>query len=210
MNGDYPLDAQQIRPGRWLYGVAALLFVAGWVLFAVILWTSLSGINEGMQQVVVPGSAELNLDKAGSYTIFHEHESAVGNRIYSTSRGVPGLESSLRSKATGAPVELTRSFSNTKYSMGGRSGTSYLSFRIEQPGVYILSAEYPHGVEGDETVLAVGQGIGLRIVAGVLGSLAVVFGCIGLSVAIAAYTGVKRYRAGEALRRQSLDAERQV
>jgi hypothetical protein len=30
--------------------------------------------------------------------------------------------------------------------------------------------------------------------------MAVVFGCIGLSVAIAVYTGVKRYRAGERAR----------
>jgi hypothetical protein len=201
MNGDSALAEQAIRPGRWLYGVAALLFVAGWVLFALILWKSLSGIYEGMPQVVVPGSGEVTLAKPGNYTIFHEHESVVGQRLYSASRGVPGLECSLRSKATGAPVELKRSFSNTTYSMGGRSGVSFLDFTVDQPGVYILSAEYPQGTDGDETVLAVGQGIGLRIVAGVLGSLAAVFGCLGLAVAIGVYAGVKRYRAGEARRR---------
>jgi hypothetical protein len=46
--------------------------------------------------------------------------------------------------------------------------------------------------------------VGLRIVAGILGSMAVVFGCIGLAVAIAVYTGVKRYRAGEAMKKQAL------
>jgi hypothetical protein len=201
MNGNVPLVERKIRPGRWLYGVAAVFFIAGWVLFALILWKGLSGMNEGMKQVVVPGSGEITLAKPGSYTIFHEHESAVGHRIYSTRRGVPGLECTLRSKATGEPVELKRSFSNTKYSMGGRSGISYLTFTIEQPGVYILSAEYPQGVEGDETVLAVGQAIGLRIVASVLGSLAAVFGCVGIAAAIAVYTGVQRYRAAQGHRR---------
>ena len=200
MNGDYPLVAQEIRPGKWLYGLAAVIFVAGWALFAVILWKSLSGIGEGMQQVVVPGSAELTLAKPGSYTIFHEYESVVGSRIYSASRGVPGLECSLRSKATGASVEISPSHSNSTYSMARRSGVSVLDFRIDQPGIYILTAGYPSGQEGAETVLAVGQGIGLRIVGGILGSMAVVFGCIGLSVAIAVYTGVKRYRAGERAR----------
>ena len=191
------MNGQEIRPGRWLYGLAAVIIVAGWALFVVILWKSLSGLDEGLQQVVVPGTAQLNLAKPGSYTIFHEYESVVGNRIYSSSRGVPGLECTLRSKATGAPVELSGSHSNSTYSLPSRSGVSLLDFRIEHPGIYVLSASYPAGQEGGEVVLAVGQGFGLRIVTGILGSLAVVFGCIGLSVAIAVYTGVKRYKAGQ-------------
>jgi hypothetical protein len=196
------MSAQEIRPGRWLYGLAALIFVAGWALFVVILWKSLSGIGEGLHQVVVPGTVELNLAKPGSYTIFHEYESVVGNRIYSSSRGVPGLECTLRSKATGARVELSRSLSNSTYSMPSRSGVSLLDFRIEHPGIYVLSASYPEGQEGGEVVLAVGQGFGLRMVTGILGSLAVVFGCIGLSIALAAYTGVKRYQAGKRIQVQ--------
>jgi hypothetical protein len=204
MNDDSPLVGQNVRPGKWLYGLAAVIFIAGWALFAVILWKSLSGMDEGLQQIVVPGTTELNLAKPGSYSIFHEYESVVGSRIYSSHENVSGLECSLRSKATGAPVKLSRSTASTRYSYGGRSGVSYLDFRIEQPGVYELSAEYPEGVEGPQIVLAVGQGVGLRIVAGVLGSMAVVFGCIGLAVAIAVYTGVKRYRAGEAMKKQAL------
>ncbi|MBI4165635.1 MAG: hypothetical protein HY508_07880 [Acidobacteria bacterium] len=200
MNGDYPLVAQEIRPGRWLYGLAAVIFVAGWAMFAIVLWKSLSGLDEGLQQVVVPGTAELNLAKPGSYTIFHEHESVVGSRIYSGSETVSGLECSLRSKATGAAVKLSRSTANTHYSTGGRSGVSFLEFRIEQPGVYELSAEYPEGKEGPEIVLAVGQGVGLRIVTGILGSLAIVFGCIGVAIALVVYTGVMRYRAGQRIR----------
>ncbi len=205
MNGDLPLVEQKIRPGRWLYVVAGVFFVAGWAFFVVILWTSISGIGEGLKQVVVPGEAELTLDKPGSYTIFHEYESVVGHRIYSSNRGVPGLECSLRSKATGAEIEVLRSSSNTTYSMGGRSGTAYLTFHIVQPGVYVLSAQYPEGREGDQTVLAVGHGVGTRIVGGVLGSMAVLFGCLLLSIGIGVYTGVQRYRTGEALRKSGLD-----
>jgi hypothetical protein len=182
-----------------------VLFVTGWALFVVILWSSIRGMGEGLKQVVVPGESELTLNKPGSYTIFHEYESVVGTRIYSSSRGVPGLECSLRSKATGAQVELLRSSSNTTYSMGGRSGTAYLTFHIEQPGVYVLSAQYPECREGDETVLAVGHGVGTRIVGGVLGSMAALGVCILLAVGIGVYTGVMRYRTGETLRKAGLD-----
>ncbi len=189
------MNEQAIRPGRWLYGLAAVIFLSGWGLFGVILWKSLSGIGERLQQVVVPGTAEVSLPKPGKYTIFHEYQSVVGSRIYSMAQDIPGLECSLQNKATGAPVELSRSVSSSSYSVGGRSGVSFMDFHIGQPGTYLLSAAYPEGVSGPETVLAVGQGVGLRIVAGVLGSLAAVFGCIGLAVAIAVYTGVKRYKA---------------
>ena len=194
------MNGQESPPGRWWYGLAAVIFVAGWVIFGVVLWKSLSGIGEELQQAVVPGRVELNLAKPGKYTIFHEYESVVSSRIYSMSQDVSGLQCSLENKTTGAPVKLSRSFANTRYSLGGRSGVSFLDFRIEQPGTYVLSAAYAEGEEGPEVVLAVGQGMGLRIVTGVLGSLAAVFGCIGLSVAIAVYVGVKRYRAGERAR----------
>ena len=118
------MNGQEIRPGRWLYGLAAVIFVAGWALFAVVLWKSLSGIGEGLQQVVVPGTAELNLPKPGKYTIFHEYKSVVSNRIYSMSQDISGLECSLRFKATGAPIKLSTSLTNSTYSVGGRSGAS--------------------------------------------------------------------------------------
>jgi hypothetical protein len=189
------MNEQDLRPGRWLYGLAAVIFVAGWVLFAVFLWKNLSTIGKGFQQVVVPGKTDITLAKPGKYTIFHEYRSVVGTRVFSGERYVSGLECRLASKATGEEVRLSRSLTSATYNSGGRSGVSMLDFRIETPGVYEFWAGYEDTGEGPQVVLAIGQGFGLRIVTTVLGSLAIVFGCIGLAVFIAVYTAVKRHNA---------------
>ena len=203
MNDQPPLVEQEIRPGRWLYGVAGAFFVAGWVLFGVVIWRSLSSIREGLQRVVVPGKVELMLPKPGMYTIFHEYKSFIAGRTYATSRDVSGLECSLENKASGAPVKLSLPFAYSHYSMGGRSGVSYLDFHIDRPGIYVLSAKYAPGEERREVVLAVGQEFGVRMAVTVASTLSVLFACNGISVIIAVYTVVKRHRAGEALKRHA-------
>lgn len=189
------MNDEEIRPSRFYYGLAGVVFVGGFVLFGVFLWRNLSGLEEGLQQVVVPGKADLNLATPGGYTIFHEHESVVGNRVYSTRESVSGLECALVRKGTGEPVKLSRSTVDSNYSVGGRSGTSLLDFRIDQPGIYELSANYAEGEEGPEVVLAVGQGFGLKIVTTVFGGLGIVFGSIGIAVAIALITLLRRSKA---------------
>lgn len=191
----------EIRPSRWYYALAVLVFVGGFVAFGLFLWKNLSGMAEGFQQVVVPGKAELSLTKPGKYTIFYEHESVVGNKVYSTGESVSGLECSVVSKATGAEVRLSRSTMHSTYSMGGRSGTSLLDFQIDQLGTYELSAQYSAGQAGPEIVLAVGQGFGMEIVTTVFGGLAIVFGSMGAAVAIALYTLLKRQKAKKRLAR---------
>ncbi len=189
------MNGQEIRPGRWMYGLAAVIFISGWVLFAVFLWKNLSGIGEGLQQVVVPAKTDITLAKPGKYTIFHEYRSVVGSKVFSSDRTVSGLQCSLASKATGVEVPLSRSLVTGTYDIGGRSGVSMLEFQIDEPGVYEFWAGYEGTGEGPRVVLAIGQGFGLRIATTVLGSLGIVFGCIGLAVAIAVYTAVKRHNA---------------
>jgi len=185
----------EIRPSRWYYALAVLVFVGGFVALGLFLWKNLSGVTEGLQQVVVPGKVDLALAKPGKYTVFYEHESVVGNKIYSTGESVSGLECSLISARTGAAVRLSRSTVHSTYSMDGRSGTSFLDFSIDEPGTYELSAQYEEGREGPEVVLAVGQGFALKIVTAVFGGLAIVFGSMGVAVAIALVTLIKRSRA---------------
>lgn len=183
------------RPGRWYYGLAAAVFVGGFVFFGVFLWKNLSRIGESLTQVVVPGKSQLTLSKPGKYSIFYEHRSVVGNKIYSTGEDISGLECSLVSMRTGSEIALTPSTVNSTYSLGGRSGVSFLDFQIESPGAYELSAKYSDGREGPEVVLAVGQGFAGEIVATVFGGLGIVFGSIGLAVAIMVITLIKRDKA---------------
>jgi hypothetical protein len=190
----------KIKPGRWVYALAGLIFVSGWVGFAAILFTNLSGIGKKLQQVVVPGKSAITLHEAGSYTIFHEYRSVVGGKVYSTEKELPGLECELVSKSTGARVPLTPATTNGTYEMGGRAGVSIFDFSIHDPGEYELSATYSAGQQGPEAVLAVGQDFTLGIITTVFGSLAVVFGCILISIALAITALIMRSNAKKRLK----------
>jgi hypothetical protein len=189
------MNGQETGPSRLYYGLAALVFVAGWVLFALVLFKNLSGLSSKLQQVVVPGKAELNLAQAGTYTIYYEYESVVGSKVYATGRSLSGLDCAVTAKVTGANVPVSSTTVNSHYSLGGRSGYSVFDFKIGRPGIYEIAAQYPEGQEGPEVVLAVGQGLTMGVLTTVFGGLAIVFGSIGLAVAIAVYTAVKRHKA---------------
>ncbi len=192
---------EEIRPSRWYYGLAGLVFVAGWVLFALFLFKNLSGLSDKLQQVVVPGNVELTLSQPGKYTIYYEYRSVVGTRIFSTAESLPGLECHLLSKATGSSMPLSPVTASSSYTVGGRSGVAVLDFAIDRAGVYELSAGYPEGREGPEVVLAIGQGFAARIVIAVFGGLAIVFGSMAAAVVIAVITLIKRTKAKRELSR---------
>ncbi|HET7840478.1 MAG TPA: hypothetical protein VFM21_02675 [Terriglobia bacterium] len=186
-------------PSRAYYGVAGAVLVGGVGLFVALLWRGISSVPSKVQQVVAPGRAELTLSKPGDYTIFYEYQSVLGNRVYSTGQNVPGLECTLVSKSAQEPVPLSRATVNSNYSFGGRSGKSVFDFHINQPGVYELTASYPVGEQGEEVVLAVGQGVVTGILSTVFGALAIMFGTIGLTIAIILITAVKRHNAAKRL-----------
>jgi hypothetical protein len=178
-------------PSRKGYVFAAAVLAAGVVGFALVLFLGLSGLS--MQRVVVPGSAELTMEEAGRYTIYHESRSVVDGRVYDVT-DVSGLTVEIVSAETGESVPLDSPGANTTYELRGRSGRGVLTFEVDRPGAYRLSAEYPAG-GGPETVLAVGKGIGTRIAMTVFGAIAIGIGSFLLAVAIGVVTFVRRRRA---------------
>ena len=186
------MDESRFTPSRGYYVLAGLVFVAGWVLFAWFLFKSLSGMGAKLQQVVAPGETELTLREPGSYTIFYEYHSVIGDKVYSTEESLSGLACVLVSKAKNSEIALLPSSMNSTYEFGGRSGRSIFDFKIGQPGVYALSAGYPQGQQGPEVVLAVGKDFTTGLFATILGALALVFGSMGIAVAITLVTLLKR------------------
>jgi hypothetical protein len=186
------MDESRFTPSRGYYVLAGLVFVAGWVLFAWFLFKSLSGMGAKLQQVVVPGEKELTLREPGNYTIFYEYHSVIGDKVYSTEESLSGLACVLVSKAKNSEIALLPSSMNSTYEFGGRSGRSIFDFKIGQPGVYALSAGYPQGQQGPEVVLAVGKDFTTGLFATILGALALVFGSMGIAVAITLVTLLKR------------------
>jgi len=193
------MNDQEIHPSRGYYALAGLVFIAGIGLFAGLLYKNLSGLGAELQQVVVPGKTDLALAKVGTYTIFYESRSVVGNKVYDTEKSLSGLECTLVSKQTGSPVPLSRTSMNSTYTFGGREGTSLLDFQISQPGTYELAAGYGPGREGPEVVLAIGQDFTTRMFVTIFGSLAALFGSFGIALAIFLVTLVKRSKAKKLL-----------
>ena len=178
-----------IRPSRWYYALAVLIFVTGVCLFVLILFQFLPEFV--VVRVVVPGQSDIELSKAGTYTIFHEYRSLVDGKFYNTTRGLSGLRCRVTSSAMGTAIPLSEPSMTSSYAFGSRAGVSVLKFSIEQPGIYKLSAEYPPGQAGPEGVLTVGQGLAK----GIGTALVVFFGSMTGGIIVAVVTSVKRRKA---------------
>ena len=180
-------------PSRWLYLLAAILFIGGWVAAGTIVIKAVSGdLGKGLIQVVVPGEEKLEFDQAGTYTIFHEYESVYKNQVFSISNSsnISGLEITVKSEATGEQLSLRPSTSSS-YSLGSRLGRSLYKFDVDTPGTYVLSGKYPDS-DGPKVVLAVSHGFLRKMFGTVFGAIAYVLAGTLLGVGLAIYTFLKR------------------
>jgi hypothetical protein len=193
------MGEENIKPGRWYYALAALVFVTGCILFGLFLGSKLRGLSSSLRQIVVPGVTEITLTEPGNYMIFYERRSIVDGHVYATGEHLSGLECQLVSRATGSGVALSAPGMSTSYSIGGRAGRSIFEFYIDRPGVYILSARYTGGLTQPQVVLAVGHEFGKRVLAITVGSVIVMFALIGIALAIVIATAIKRDKAKKEL-----------
>ncbi|MCW5748324.1 MAG: hypothetical protein KIT36_19205 [Alphaproteobacteria bacterium] len=167
-------------PSRGWYVVAAVVLVAAVVAAVWLAVARVGGMQGGLTQIVVPGSADLELTRPGTYTIFHERTSQVDGRIFSSS-DISGLRVAVRSVANGRAIAVRRPTGSTSYNFSGRSGQSVLAFDIDAPGTYRLTAGYDDGRTRPQAVLAVGTGF----VSGLLATIALSFGIALAGVAVA-------------------------
>ena len=182
-----PIETHQTVPSRWHYLVAAAFGVAGLSAFIIVLVTQVLG-NLPDIQIVVPGTHEIHLKEPGTYTVFYEHRSEVDGRTFSTGENLPGMTVSIRPKAGFSRIEVSTPFGSSEYSFGGRAGVSVLEFTVENPGTYIVSADYD-GSNGPDVVLAIGQ---LNILASLGIGLGSLFGGVIIGAVIAIRALIKR------------------
>ena len=171
-------------PGQVWYAVAALPLLCGFAAMGMVVFTQVSTLDDGLEQIVVPGARELSLEP-GQHTVFLEYRSVVDGRVYAVDQ-VPGLAVHVEA-ADGAPVAVSAPRASTTYTLGGRQGAAINVFRIEQAGAYRISADYD-GQEGPQTVIAVGQGFMGQLFATVLLALGAAFS--GMILTAAAVIGV--------------------
>lgn len=138
-----------------------------------------------MPRVVVPGEQAVALG-SGDFIVFGESDSIVGGTAYHAERF------SVRCNLTGAdgaPIELHSTAASTHYTIGSYAGSSMFTFTLPSTQRVTLACKTDQDVRA---VLAIGRGIGVRIVIGVValvsGILATVF------ATIVVYRRRKRYR----------------
>lgn len=182
----------QKRTSIWhcLWGLPFLLIGVG--LFVHTLFHELGHLTDSLTQVVVPGRAELSLQRRRSYTVFLEEQSVVGGKIYSTTQSIAGLECRVRSLQNGSTIPIGKSTMNTSYSVDGRDGHAVLEFLIKEDGKYEFACDYGENTKEPEVVVAVGSGISETIFRTVLEALGEFFGGIGASLIVVIVVLVKR------------------
>jgi len=187
-----------IRPGRWLYVLAGVVFLTGIVAFGAFLFAFLSSIGEGYVRVGVPGASEFSLTEPGTYVIHHEHKSVLDGKIYSTVKGegLNGLKLELVTLPDERPVDLRQSSMSSTYSFGSYEGTSLMEFTAAGPGRYRIKAEL-EGVAGatPRGVLSIAKEAVKDIILSVFGSIAILFGSSFTALAILLVTFFKRQKA---------------
>ncbi len=177
--------------------------MVGAAAFVYLLVTGIGGLGDGLQQMLAPGKAEIALEKPGTYTIFHEHESVFEGRYYSSPGVVSGLSIGIVSSVCGEPATVRAASTNATYSLAGRAGVSILEFEIAEPGRYRISAAYADGRSAPKVVLAIGHDFMGKLMVTIFGGIGIMFASLGGAGAIIAITYIKRDRAMSAPKKQA-------
>lgn len=188
--------------GRAGYVLAAICLLAGVGLAGWFVWSGIGELQAALTRFVVPGNIELTLDEPGTYTIFHESESVVDGKLYTTP-SIGGLRITVIGDDGKTVAVATPNFS-AHYAVGGHSGDAVLVFSIAAPGRYRLSATYPSGQAEPKTVLAVGRGYVGVLLRMIFGALASAFIGFAVALALALTTYFRRRRLRQAPGRNAL------
>lgn len=181
-----------IKPRKYWYVISVLIFIIGISAFVLWLVKGLSGITNGNQQFVVPGRSEIFLSEPGKYEIFYEYRSVINGKVYLTEKTLLGLQCTLKDKATDQFISMENPSISSNYSLGGRAGISVLEFTVKKAGIYVLSAQYSSGKEGQEAVLAIGKSVGEKIFSVIIVGIAILILTMALSIVIFVVTFLMR------------------
>jgi hypothetical protein len=184
------------------YVLAAICLLTGVGIAGWFVWTGIGALQAAMTRCVVPGNIDLTLDDPGTYTIFHETESVVDGKLYTTP-SIGGLRITVVG-ADGKMIAVSTPNFSAHYAVGGHTGDAVLVFSIAAQGRYRLSATYPSGQAEPKTVLAVGRGFVGALLRMIFGALAAAFVGFAAALTLALTTYFRRRRLMHALARNPL------
>jgi len=182
-----------MRKGCGFLGAGCLTLVVGAGAMGGVIYSKVSGITDAIQQVPGPGTQEITLTEVGSYTIFYEHQSEYGGKVYDTRPYLDRAVFTLRPKEGGSEVPVRSAKASGTYSLGSRQGKSVAEFTIDRPGTYLFTSE----VSGaDEVIFGVGHGFLGEVMGAILIPLVIGFGSFFTAIVLLIVGLVKFIRAG--------------
>jgi hypothetical protein len=120
---------------------------------------------EGFQRVPIPGQAEVSFDEPGGYTLYYEGLGASDEQAT-----IPSFNVSLVPVGGGQEVSIRDYGGSATYDFAGHSGRALGTFRIEEPGRFLLQTDgEPRGPEAN---VAVGPSVGPAILRAVVLTIA--------------------------------------
>jgi uncharacterized membrane protein len=140
---------------KWSYLIPVVIWIVGLVSCLAILISQLDDFGRSLVRFVAPGEMVIQCVE-GTYTVFYEYRSVVGNELYETTEPVTGLTVEVYQKGTGQSIPVHSSRSSTIYQFGSYEGRSVFTFSIAQPGSYVVRAQY-HSGSGPQIVLSIGK-----------------------------------------------------
>ena len=154
-------------PSRWFYGTALLVILFGtltaaWVLIdsGIAIYPAMiaDAYGEGQHRLVVPGSRDIKLARAGAYGIYYEYSQV--NSIRDPNEIMPpAIDCSLTSKSTGAETEAVPDYVETnRYWSKDQvtTGVLIMSITVNRPGTYAFACHYQDDSIEPEISVALG------------------------------------------------------
>jgi hypothetical protein len=170
------VPAKRRTAGGW-YLVGVGLVGIG-IAIALTGFSQMIGTIEGMQRVVMPGTAPIVLS-AGRTTFYFETRAPVNGRVVEAASGANPTCTLISADDTQIPLEP---YAGTlQYTLGGYSGRAIYDAQLPAGGSAKLRCEL--GVSG-EGVIAIGGGIGAWIVVGIVGGMIPALGGIALLIVV--------------------------
>lgn len=147
---------RKIRPSMWWYILSAVILTIGALCTLTGFMYLFVSTVKNTQQIIVPGVHRLMLPASGKYIIFYEYRSVVGGKVFSTNEDLISLLDCFVQTQNGKQIVVSSIPPYEKYNLGERiKAYSAFKFKIDKPGMYILTAEYDNKKESPQIVLGV-------------------------------------------------------
>lgn len=171
------------RAGKWVGAAIIVAAVAGAVAWFVLGFARFGDAVDDLERVAVPGTAFVGLSE-GRKAIYYEGPGGEDADI-------PPLQVSVIPVGGGGALTIEDHSGKVTYSVSGHAGRSFAGMSVPSDGQYAVSVEAPSGAPGNAQI-AIGRGLGRRLLVTLLGAFAILLAGVGGGVALIVITARRR------------------